>query len=55
MLDPYTGALIAALKVKLAEMKPDDRLEVIAFLQEGFCPHCGCDRDGMVCHCANDE
>jgi hypothetical protein len=33
----------------------DERVEVFDFLTAIYCPHCGRDKGGRICHCTNQE
>lgn len=46
-------ALADAVRYWIATMTPDERIEFIRMLLEGYCRHCGIKTD--VCHCERDE
>ena len=52
----YAIDAMAMLRAAMAAGKPDDRLEMLSVLAEGYCRYCGhpLGSDGR-CHCENDE
>lgn len=55
MSDRHEGmrGLATAVRYTIAAMTPDERIEFIRMLMEGYCKHCGIKTD--VCHCERDE
>lgn len=54
-MEPHIKLLIDTLKDEITEMSPEDRLEMLAMLQEDFCRCCGYDGHVSQCSCWNDE
>ena len=59
-MDATTEKLVKALRERLANMKADDRVELVNTLMYGYCVHCGDPQDYESpdwhgCYCRDDS
>ena len=50
-----TDEFIAILRDRMKEMAPDDRLNILYAVIDGYCRECGCEDPAGTCQCWNDE
>jgi hypothetical protein len=47
--------IINAVRLLLATMTADERIEFFDEIKEDYCPACGNESDGYPCYCWRDE